>query len=455
MISMHLRELDEILPSSTRSGDVRFTGIATNTKQIQKGNLFIAWKGEEKDGHDFIAEAEKSGAVALVVERQVKTNLPFIVVKNSQQAFGLIAKCWREQFNLPVIAVTGSNGKTTVKNLLAAIFDELYVHDASKYLVNEFSFNNQVGVPLTLSQISAAHHVVVTEMGMNHFGELDNLSRLAEPDVALINNALPSHIAGVGGTVEGVAKAKGEIFNGLKSNGIAILNLGSPYFDYWKGLLTTQELITFGLSSQAMVHAENVRFSEQNIQYRLVTPRGDVDIELPLLGEHNLMNSLAAAAVAIAVNVDPIVIRRAYIHFKSTSRRLERHQLKCGAILIDDAYNANPASTKAAIDAVKLISGRAVLIFGDMLELGDEGKRYHHELGLYAKSAGIKQLLAIGELTKETVAAFGEGAQHFDSQDALYQALPSLLHEGNILLIKGSHSMHLHQLVKRLLNDEK
>lgn len=451
MISLSLQTLASHIQHRKVVGDAEFVGVSVSSQAVSPGNLFVAWKGEERDAHDFVRDAEKAGAAALLVEREVEISLSYLVVDDAQKALGEMAHFWRQQFDVPVIAVTGSNGKTTIKNLLGAIFDEHYHHDTAAYLVNESSFNNHVGVPLTLLKLNDKHRVVITEMGMNHFGEIAYLTKIAEPNCALINNALHSHLAGVGGTLEGVARAKGEIFLGLKEDGIAVLNHDSPFFSYWGSLVATKKVLTFGLTSKANIYAEEVQLLPAESRYTLKTPTGHTTITLPLLGKHNVANSIAAAAVAIAMGVDLETIQAAYAHFQTTGRRLEQHHLASGAVLIDDGYNANPDSTCAAIDVLKMMSGDKILIFGDMKELGPDEKQQHEQVGRYAKEAGIDALYTIGDLTKETVKTFGKGALHFDSRDALLAALKPHLKAGNVILVKGSFSMNMRWFVDQLL----
>lgn len=449
MIQLSLKQFAAILKDATLQGDAMFVGVATDSRKVKPDNLFVAWKGENCDGHDFVTEAERKGASCLLVEKPLDSPLPALIVPDSLKAMGKLASYCRDQFDIPLIAVTGSNGKTTIKNMLALIFTA-HFHDQKKCLVNESSFNNHVGLPLTLFQLNDQHKVVITEMGMNHFGEISYLTKIARPDIALINNAFTCHLEGVGGTLQGVAKAKGEIFEGLKKSAIAVLNADSEFYDYWKNLAKKHQQISFGVAHDANVMAKEIKLFHDHVQFILQTPKGKIDISLPLLGQHNVMNALAAAAVSVAANVDLQTIKKGLEIFKTTDRRLQTYHLKNGVTLIDDTYNANPASTRAAIDVLKQMPGEKVFLFGDMKELGTDEKKLHQEIGVYAKNAGISKLLAIGDLTKETIKAFGEGAQHFENRETLLKVLKSLLRKDQMILIKGSNSMNMKWFIDQL-----
>lgn len=454
MIKMSLKQLSTILKGSKLFGDANFIGISVNTKTLEPHNLFVALKGEKVDGHDYVSEAASKGAAGLIVEHVVETTLPYLIVPDAIKAIGEMASFYRAQFNIPLLAVTGSNGKTTIKNMLGNIF---YFHcdqNKSAFLVSESSYNNHIGVPLTLFKLNKKHRYIITEMGMNHFGEISYLTHMARPDVALINNAFVSHLAGVGGTIEGVAKAKGEIFEGLNDAGIAVLNADSEFYNYWKKLAEKHKQLSFGIDQYADIKATNIKLFPDHSEFVLCTPFGKIDIRLPLLGKHNILNALAATAVSIAVDVDLGNIKKGLETFETTYRRLQIHPLACGATLIDDGYNANLASTKAAIDVLKEMPGQKIMVFGDMKELGPDEKKFHQEIGEYAKRVGIEKLFAIGELTQITVNAFGEKAQHFASHQQLFDALEPLLQKDLVILVKGSNSMNMKWFVDRMVKED-
>ncbi len=453
MIQMTLKQLSKILKYCKLVGEIRFAGISVNSKTLEPNNLFIAWKGESSDGHEFVAEAESKGAAGFVVEHDVDTKLPYLIVPDAVKALGDIASFYRAQFNIPLLAVTGSNGKTTIKNMLGNIFNHHCNQDTAAFLVSESSYNNHVGVPLTLFKLDKNHRYVIAEMGMNHFGEISYLTNMARPDVALINNAFVSHLEGVGGTIEGVAKAKGEIFEGLKDEGIAVLNADSEFYDYWKGLAKDHKQLSFGVDHVADIKATNIRLLNDRSEFVLNCPLGKIDIHLPLLGKHNVMNALAASAVSIAVSVSLENIKKGLETFETTNRRLQIYKLASGATLIDDGYNANLASTIAAIDVFKKMSGQKIMLFGDMKELGPDEKKFHREVGEYAKNVGIDKLFALGDLSKETVEAFGEGAQHFENHEQLFDVLEPLLKKDVVILVKGSNSMNMKWFVDQLVKE--
>lgn len=452
MIKASLKQIADVLKEAQFKHNANFTGISVDTKTLEPGNLFITWKGEKHDGHDFVHDAETKGATALIVEKPVDTKLPFLIVPDALKALGEIAAYYRQQFNLPLIAVTGSNGKTTIKNILANIFHYHFNEDDSAYLVSEKSYNNHVGVPLTLFKLNDHHKMVIAEMGMNHFGEISYITNIARPDIALINNAFTAHLAGLDGTLQGVAKAKGEVFEGLKKSGIAVLNADSEFYDYWKTLSADFCQLSFGIYSHADVVADHIHLTADHSIFRLKTPVGNIDIRLPLMGQHNVMNALAAATVAIAAGVSLETIKRGLRSVISTDRRLQIHHLASGAVLVDDGYNANPASTRAAIEVLKEMPGKKIMIFGDMRELGSEEAKFHRDIGEYAKTAGIDQMFAIGELTKESIAAFGGDAEHFDDKSQLLSALQPYLKQGSVFLVKGSFSMDMKWFVDQLLH---
>ncbi len=451
MIQTSLKQISSILKQATFHGDADFKGISVNTKTLEPSNLFVAWKGENSDGHDFVHDAESKGAVALILEKLVETKLPYLIVPDAVKALGDIASYYRDQYEIFLVAVTGSNGKTTIKNMLGNIFHYHCGGDDAAYLVSQSSYNNHVGVPLTLFQLSDHHRFVITEMGMNHFGEISYLTHIAKPDVALINNAFVSHLEGVGGTVQGVAKAKSEIFEGLKESGIAVLNADSEFYDYWKDISSKHKQLSFGVDHTADVRAKNIKLFSDKTEFTLVSTGGEVNVCMKLLGHHNVMNALAAASASIAAGVTLKSIKKGLEKFETTQRRLQVRKLASGATLIDDGYNANLASTNAAIDVLKEMPGTKIMVFADMKELGPDEKKFHREVGEYAKNAGINKLLAIGELTKETVDTFGQNALHFKDHQSLFDSLKPLVGQDSVILLKGSNSMNLKWFLDKLI----
>ena len=449
MIEFTLRQIAEFLHEPYHGKEVKISGVATDSRQVKSGDLFITWKGEAMDGHQFCQEAIDKGAAAFIVNRPTHLKHPELVVSDSILAFGKIASHWRETFNLPVIGVTGTNGKTTVKNILASIFKEA---SHNHFLAPVKSFNNFVGVPLTLCQLTKEHQFAVIEMGMNHFGELCYLTNIVHPTVAVINNAGPGHLAGVG-SLEGVAKAKGEILEGLGFDGIAVLNRDDTFFTYWKEQARPHHLMTFGIEHEADVMAVNIHMKLDGSEFELKTEKESIVINLPLLGRHNVMNALCAATAALAVKVDLDTIKKGLETAQPEAHRLHFKRARHGVGLLDDCYNANPNSVKKAIDVLKYYPGKRILVLGDMRELGEEERAFHEEVGHYAKVAGIDYLFAVGDLMQYCVACFGKGGEYFENKAALLKHLDIYLNPENTILVKGSLSTKMAEVVACLMEE--
>lgn len=446
MIYTHLSTIAKQLNITPPTTDLSFTGISIDTRTLQPGNLFIAIQGEQLDGHAFIAEATKKGAVALLVNHLVDSPLPQLIVPDTTRALGEIAARWREQFHLPVIGVTGSNGKTTLKNMIASILQGASNHHA---LATEGNLNNHIGLPLNLLRLNAQHQYAVLEMGMNHFGEIAYLTQLAKPTIAVINNASGAHLQGLK-NVAGVAKAKGEIFQGLAAKGVAVLNRDDEHFNYWSSLIGHRAVISFGFHADAHVTADTT----QAPLILIKTPQGEFSVQLALLGRHNVMNALAATAVAIAAGIKLADIKTGLEHVKPAPGRMQLYALDNQVNIIHDAYNANPASLRAAVNTLAEFKHRKILILGDMKELGLEEKELHRCAGEHIRAANIDALFTFGQLSAEATAAFGEQAQHFTERDALIHALKPHLTQQVTVLVKGSRSMHMEKIVAELVPHE-
>ena len=446
-MKLNAETIEKVLDLPSSGEKYQVNGLATDSREVQAGQLFATWQGENFDGCRFCPEAVRRGASALLLDRRIPVDAPQIVVSDPVKALGRLASYWRDQFDLPVVAVTGSNGKTTVKNMLASIFRQM---KPSGVLAPKKSYNNHVGVPLTLAQLTDEHSYAVVEMGMNHFGEIAYVSKLAKPTVAIITNAGPSHLAGVG-SIAGVAKAKAEIFQGLMPASPVILNADDDYFDYWKSMLPGNPVTSFGIENEAMVTAKNIQMSVLGSQFDLVFLEESIAVELPLLGEHNILNALAAAAAAHTLSVPVESIKKGLENVEPESHRLERKLTALGAALIDDSYNANPNSTRRAIDVIQQFPQKhKYLILGDMRELGDDEKQLHEALGHYAKAAGITAIYCIGDLMKATCLTFGENAHHFSDKASLLKAITPLLKDDAVVLVKGSLSMGMLDFVQAL-----
>ncbi len=425
--------------------DGEFTGVCTDSRAIRPGELFVALRGERFDGHAFATACLRGGAAAAMVEERRMTGDggpgPWIVVGDTRRALGALAAHWRGRFAIPVVAVTGSNGKTTVKEMLAAIL-RAAVGNEGAVLATQGNLNNDIGLPQTLFRLDAGHRYAVLEMGMNHAGEIAYLTRLARPDVALINNAMPAHLEGLG-SVAGVARAKGEIFEGLVDGGTAVINADDAHARLWRQLAAPHRIVTFGLEQPADVSA-SYRLQADCSEILLRTPQGAAGLRLPAPGLHNVRNALAAAAAAQAMGVPLAMVVAGLQGYSGAGGRLQRKAGHAGCTLLDDTYNANPASVCAAIDVLAASPGRRYLVLGDMGELGAQAVPLHRETGTHARAAGLDGLFTLGELAREY------GGRHFDTPEALAAALRPHLSADATVLVKGSRFMRMERVVALL-----
>jgi UDP-N-acetylmuramoyl-tripeptide--D-alanyl-D-alanine ligase len=419
------------------------TGITTDTRHIGEGQVFVALVGERFDGHDFVAQACQQGAVAVVVSKPVECACARIVVEETRIALGLIAQTWRKQFAIPVIAVTGSNGKTTVKEMLSAIMSGCH-HTLS----TQGNLNNDIGVPLTLLRLRAQHRCAVIEMGANHTQEIEYLTRLAMPTVALVNNAGAAHLEGFG-SLQGVAQAKGEIYSGLREGGTAIINADDRFTSLWQDLCADKKVLRFALDNKAEVTA-SWQMSDSGSQIELHTPQGSTQITLSLPGRHNVMNALAASTAALAAGATLEEIRAGLQSMHSVVGRLQIKAGKAGSRIIDDTYNANPASLRVALDVLQDFDGRHYLALGDMGELGEDAEQLHREAGQAARDSGIDRLYTVGKLARFAASSFGHAAQSYEDQPSMISALSDDLNMDVTLLIKGSRLAHMENVVQAL-----
>ncbi len=446
MITLSKMTIETILQCKIDSDDFNIEGVAIDSREVSAGNLFATWQGENFDGIQFCNDAVLNGASALLINKPVDCDVPQIIVPNVIEALAKLASYWREQFELPVIGVTGSNGKTTVKNMLRSILQQ---HYGEQVVAPIRSFNNHIGVPLTLSQLNSLTPVAVIEMGMNHFGEIAHLADLAKPTIGVITNAGLTHLEGLG-SVAGIAKAKGELLQALPKAGIAVLNADDGYFNFWQGLLTGQRIISFGLSANAEISAANIGLSNQGCYFRLLTPQGECEIQLGLLGQHNVLNALAAAGVANALKIPLQAVQAGLAKVKPESRRLECKPGQAGALIIDDSYNASPSSMRKAIDVLARFPGQRILVMGDMLELGPTARELHAEIGHYAQQAGIEYLFTSGDLSQAATKAFGQKGQHCPDKPTLVAAIKPLLNEKTVVAVKASNGMNYNRVVAQL-----
>jgi len=437
-----------------RSGpNVTFSAVNTDSRQNQPGALFVALRGERFDGHAFVAAALTAGAAAALVEQgrlPTTADMPMISVPDTGQALGALAAYWRGRFDIPVIAITGSNGKTTVKDMLAMVLSA--ASGEGTVLATSGNLNNHFGVPLMLLRLRERHRYAAIEMGMNHVGEISYLARLANPSVALVTNAGVAHLGEVGSRQD-IARAKGEIFGALSITGVAVINADDDYASYWRQLNRDRRIIDFGVDAPAAVSAR-FELSAAGSLVSVCAPDSEYVVRLQVPGLHNVRNALAAAACAHAVGIAPAEIATGLSRYAGTKGRLQRVAARSGATLIDDTYNANPDSVNAAIAVLAAAPGKRVLVLGDMGELGPEGAALHAQTGEQARRAGIDQLLTLGDLSEAAARAFGDGAKHFRDLDALAAALDRLLSAGTTVLVKGSRFMRMERVVQRLVNGE-
>ncbi len=442
-MQMQLSEAAAHMPAEHIGKDIAFTQVSTDTRSLAQGDLFVALEGEHFDGHEYLQQAREAGAVAAMVSRSADGDLPLLKVDDTRQGLGRLAAVWRQHFTLPVAAVTGSNGKTTVKEMLAAI-----LRQRGEVLATRGNLNNDIGVPLTLLRLQERHRYAVIEMGANHAGEIRYLCTLARPDVAVVTNAAAAHLEGFG-SIDGVAKAKGEIFSGLQSDGVAVINADDVYAPLWMRLAGDRKVIRFGLNKDADVSA-NWQQQDDGVRLDLYTPKGSIVLQLHLHGRHNVMNALAAAAAALALGADLDMIQAGLADIKAVAGRLQTLPGLAGMQILNDTYNANPASFKAALDVLAGMQGQKWLVLGDMGELGGDAEQLHASCGLQAHASGVTRLYALGELSRNAVDSFGQGAYWFADHDELIRQLKQDWQGQGAVLIKGSRLMRMEEVVNAL-----
>jgi UDP-N-acetylmuramoyl-tripeptide--D-alanyl-D-alanine ligase len=442
-----LTEAATLAGGEARGSDHTLQRVVTDSRLARAGDLFVALKGERFDAHDFVADVVARGAAVMVnADAPAFDGAMQIRVDDTRLALGRLAAGWRARFALPVIGVTGSNGKTSVKEMLAAILRAAVGDDA--VLATQGNFNNDIGLPLTLLQLTARHRYAVIEMGMNHPGEIRYLGAIARPDVALVNNALRAHLGGFDG-VEGIARAKGEIFEDLSATGVAVLNADDDNHALLAGLAGDHRRLDFGLE-HGDVHARELVTGARDSRFVAVTPAGEFAVQLPAPGVHNVRNALAACALAIAVGIDGDTIARGLGAVRGVKGRLQYSHAANGAVLIDDSYNANPDSMKAGLDVLAAAPAPRWFVMGDIGELGETAPALHAEVGAHARSRGVEHLLALGELSRHAVDAFGAGAVHFATIEELTAYLDGHLPATATVLIKGSRFMRMERVVEHL-----
>ena len=427
-------------------------GVSTDTRTLPDADgralLFVALKGENFDGHAHVADAAKRGAVAALVSNEVDAEVPQILVANTELALAALARGLQRERATRVFAVTGSNGKTSVKSLLLSVLAQ-----AGGAYANPGNFNNEIGLPLALIAAPDDARFAVYEMGAGKPGDIQYLTDIVRPDVSLVNNIAPAHLERMGSLL-GVADTKAAIYDALSADGVAVINADDAFAPYFAERAHGRRILRFGLEASADVSARDIALDRAGSRFRLVTPVGDADIALALPGRHNIANALAAASMALAAGLDIEQVRAGLQAATPVAGRGVARRLANGAELIDDSYNANPGSTNAAIDTLAAGGGEAWLVLGDMRELGDDEVALHAEAGRRAKAAGIARLYTMGPLAAHAATAFGEGAHHFDTHEALADALAGGLREGVRVLVKGSRGSAMDRVVAALLQGE-
>jgi len=444
MLSAFARACDGEL----RGVDRAYTGVSTDTRTLKSGELFVALRGPRFNANEFVAAAEAAGAAGAVVDAPVERPLAQIVVGDTQTALTAAAGAWRVQFSMPVVGVAGSNGKTTVKEMTAAILER-----AGATLATRGNLNNHIGVPLTLFRLDAAQKYAVIEIGANRPGEVAALVSLARPTVGLITNAGAEHLEGFG-SLEGVARAEGEMVAGLAPSATAVINADDAFADLWRGM-TRAQVRTFGVAHPADFSAVDMRTAiDANgfvTQFTLRAPQGAIPIELHLAGHHNVLNALCAAAAATAAGATLEDVRAGLATMRPVPGRLQFKTAPSGAWIVDDSYNANPSSMKAGIEVLAAVDARRWFVMGDMGELGDFASESHQEIGRYARNHHIDRLFATGKLSAMAVEAFGSGGEWFSDTESLARAVNAELTREVCVLVKGSRSNRLERVVEALV----
>ncbi|HTH45480.1 MAG TPA: UDP-N-acetylmuramoyl-tripeptide--D-alanyl-D-alanine ligase [Oxalicibacterium sp.] len=445
-----LSMLQSALPGARATADAQFEGVSTDSRNVAAGNLFVALRGERFDAHEFLEQVVTQGAAAVVAERLPEhCTVPALLVPDTRVALGQIGNYWRKQFAIPLIGVTGSNGKTTVKEMIAAILEVEF--GADNYLATRGNFNNEVGVPLTLLRLHDRCRAAVVELGMNHPGEIAVLSSIAQAQVGLVNNAQREHQEFMA-SVEAVAEENGAVITHLPKHGKAVFPADDTYTALWRAYAAAAgaDSITFGLSSDADVHCTYTS-NDFGSDMQVTACGAQFVIRLAAAGVHNVRNALAAIACTLAIGVASDAIVRGLQSFAPVNGRLQRKTASNGALVIDDTYNANPDSVRAAIEVLAHAKAPRILVLGDMGEVGDEGRQYHEEIGAYARACGIEQLMTLGELAQYAAATFGSGAVHHKDIAALNAALTAQSNHNTTVLVKGSRFMKMERAVQHLL----
>ncbi|WP_404342519.1 UDP-N-acetylmuramoyl-tripeptide--D-alanyl-D-alanine ligase [Pseudoalteromonas mariniglutinosa] len=452
MIPMDFDWLASVLATDYQGGNQLIKNINTDTRSLSAGEVFLALQGPNFDGHKFIQQAKDKGAIAVIVNRKVAVDIVQFVVADTRLALGHIGAAVMAEVAPKTIAITGSVGKTTVKEMCAAILS-----GHGEVLSTKGNFNNDIGVPLTLLRLEPKHQYAVIELGANHLGEIAYTTAMTKPDVAVVCNVAEAHLEGFG-SLQGVATAKGEIYDGLKEQGVAVVNCDSEFSDYWLEKLVGRNVKRFSTSQQLDIWAEDVSLDEHaHASFMLCTQQQKVAVTLALPGKHNIANALIAAALTTELGVDLNNIAQALATMGEVKGRVNVLQVSPSLTVIDDTYNANVQSVKAAIDLLADMQGQRILVLGDMGELGEDARVYHQQVGEYAKQQGIDELYSLGVLSKYASDEFAKPNRHFSNREQLLQQLQQGLTEQaekTTILVKGSRSSRMELLVADLVNSQ-
>ncbi len=451
MVEFALSTLTERLHGRLSRGDATFSQVSTDTRTLRRGELFVALRGPNFDGHGYVRMAAERGASGVLVDRPVDIELPQLQVADTLLALGQLARVWRERARAQLIAITGSNGKTTLRTMLATILQRV-----GSVLVTQGNLNNEIGLPLTLTRLQDEKFAVV-ELGANHPGEIAYLAGIAQPDVAILNNAGRAHLEGFG-SPEGVARAKGEILDGLKAEGVFVFNADDRFAPLWRKLSLGRPVCTFGVEQPADVSSDaegELIWGDGGFRYRfgITTAAGTIEVDLQLAGRHNRMNALAATAAALCLGVGLDDISMGLANVRPVAGRLAPLVGMRGARVIDDSYNANPDSVNAAIDVLRAAPGHRILVMGDLAELGEDAEKLHRAVGARAARAGIDGLYCCGPLSAAAAAAFGGRARYFQDQGELIEALAAEIGAHDTVLIKGSRAARMDRVVDALTSE--
>ena len=445
MITGSLSEWATAMDGKLLGPDGHFAGVSTDSRSQVRGALFFALRGEQFDGADFLSAAIAGGATAAVLSRPLPEDVPQIIVKDTRCALADCARTWRRRFAIPIIGVTGSNGKTTVKELAASILRAEW--GAEAVLASHRSFNNEIGLPLTLLDLSHTHNAAVLEFGASRAGDIASLSEIARPTIGALLNASPAHLEGLG-DVDNVAREKGVLMSSLAPDGTGVIPAGTPFSDYWQELLGERTILRFG--GDGDFRARNAEGINSGLSFELHCPTGVTPVRTGLIGAHNLRNALAACALAAAAGAGLAAMAAGLEGRQAVAGRLQVHEPGAGVRLIDDSYNANPASMSAAIGVLAGQEGERWLVAGDMGELGQDSAQWHRRVGEEAARAGVERLYCAGEHSREAVRAFGAGAHWRSGVDDLCRLLTDDVKAEVTILVKGSRFMEMERAVATL-----